>query len=137
VLTGLLATRCENLLSVDASEVPLAKARERLQNAPHVTIAQMQVPAIFPKEKFDLVVVSEVGYYWSWQDLEKAQRAITESLLPGGHLLLVHWTPYVEDYPLTGDEVHDTFHRYGQEVQQWKHLTGKREEKYRLDLWEV
>lgn len=136
VLTHLLATRCEKLLSVDASEVPLTKARERLKNSPHVTISRMQVPAVFPKDKFDLLVISEVGYYWSWQDLEKAQKAIAASMLPGGHLILVHWTPFVEDYPLRGDEVHESFHDFGQQ-QNWKYLTGKREEKYRLDLWEI
>lgn len=136
VLTGLLAQKCRRLLSVDASEVPLAKARKRLQDARHVTIKQMQIPADFPDEKFDLVVVSEVGYYWSREDLAIAQKAIADSLLPGGHLLLVHWTPYVADYPLTGDEVHEAFDDLTRPDTRWKHLHHSREEKYRLDLWE-
>jgi len=52
-------------------------------------------------------------------------------------LLLVHWTPYVPDYPLTGDEVHDSFLAYaGQAGSKLRHLTGSRAEQYRLDLFE-
>jgi hypothetical protein len=50
-----------------------------------------------------------VGYYLSQRDLLIAREWIVKALRPGGHLLLVHWTPLVEDCPLTGDQVHDLF----------------------------
>ena len=41
---------------------------------------------------------------------------------------------YAHDYPLSGDEVHDAFlERTGVEL---RHLGGRREEEYRLDLFE-
>lgn len=136
VLTHLLATRCRKLLAVDVSEVALRQARQRLAGAPHVRIERRVIPADFPNEQFDLVIMSEVGYYWSMVDLLDVQQLLFDHLEPGGQLLLVHWTPVVPDYPLTGDQVHDAFLEKTGDEQPLRHLHGHREEKYRLDLFE-
>lgn len=136
VLTQQLVSRCRHLLSVDGSEAPLRKAQARLHDQSHVQFQQMKIPDAFPGGQFDLVLLSEVGYYWSRADLAKAQQRIGDALLPGGHLLLVHWTPYVEDYPLTGDEVHEAFIAWA-DSQSLLHLHHQRAEQYRLDLWET
>lgn len=133
VLTELLARRCESLLSVDVSERALERARRRCRHLPQVRFRQTQVPDEFPDESFDLILLSEVGYYWSRDDLLRARRLIVEHLNPDGQMLLVHWTPYVEDYPLTGDEVHTIFREAGNEL---RHLSGQRTDLYRLDLFE-
>lgn len=137
VLTQLLAARCNKLLSVDVSELPLEKARKRLKDHPQVTIKKMAVPAEFPPHSFDLIILSEVGYYWSLPDLHHAQQLIIQHLHPKGQLLLVHWTPFVPDYPLTGDQVHNSFLELAGKNGPFHHLLGKREEKYRLDLLEL
>jgi len=136
VLTAQLATRCERLLAVDVAERALAQARERCRALPHVRVERMEVPNTFPDERFDLILVSEVGYYWGWDNLAIAQRKIVEHLEPGGHLLLVHWTPFVDDYPLTGDEVHEEFLAAAEAGNGLRHLIGSRHETYRLDLFE-
>lgn len=136
VLTQQLASRCRHLLAVDVSEVALRQARQRLAGSPLVRIENRVIPADFPDEQFDLIVVSEVGYYWSMGDLEKTRQLMFDHLEPGGQLLLVHWTPPVHDYPLTGDEVHEAFMKQTGNGQPLRHLYGKREEKYRLDLFE-
>ena len=135
VLTRRLATRCDSLLSVDVVESVLDQARERCRDLSHVHFARMVVPQEFPDATFDLVVLSEVGYYWSREALQDAKARIAGSLEPGGHLLLVHWTPYVHDYPLTGDQVHEAF-LDGEDGLPLRHLGGTRSEKYRLDLME-
>lgn len=132
VLTAMLAPHCDRLLAVDGSEAPLARAQERCHSLPQVTLAQMQVPDQFPDEQFDLILVSEVGYYWSPEDFARAQKEILAHLMPGGQLMLVHWTPPVHDYPLTGDEVHEAFLK----TDGLKHLSGHREGTYRLDVLE-
>ena len=63
---------------------------QRLTGQPSVAFAQLQVPQRFPDGAFDLVLVSEVGYYWSRVDLQRAAALIVDALLPGGNLLLVH-----------------------------------------------
>ena len=136
VLTEQLAARCDALLAVDASEAPLVRARGRCAHLRQVRLARMQVPDEFPTGRFDLVVTSEVAYYWSTDDLSLASRRIEAALAPGGWWLLVHWTPPVHDYPLTGDQVHDfVLGRSGDDAPLHQ-LSGRREASYRLDLFE-
>jgi SAM-dependent methyltransferase len=134
VLTEKLAARCQSLLSIDVSPRAQSRAKRRCAHLPHVEFEIMQVPHQYPSSTFDLTVVSEVGYYWSKNDLETAQQKIADHLEPGGHLLLVHWTPYVASYPLTGDEVHNAFLQQVGAV--YRSLVSRREERYRLDLLE-
>ncbi|WP_151085801.1 class I SAM-dependent DNA methyltransferase [Hymenobacter baengnokdamensis] len=136
VLTAQLAERCGELLSVDVSEAALAQARQRCAQLPQVTLQRMQVPAEFPQGQFDLILLSEVGYYWSPADLARASEQMLAALRPGAQLLLVHWTPPVPDYPQTGDEVHDFFMAQTGPQGSLKHLHGHRAAKYRLDLFE-
>lgn len=136
VLTQMLAARCKRLLAVDASELPLKTARARLATYPNVTIRQMSIPAEFPDGPFDLILFSEVGYYLSREDLARTRQSIIDAISPNGHVLLVHWTPFVPDYPLTGDEVHDFFYQAAQPDGPLTHLLNQRAETYRLDLFQ-
>jgi protein-L-isoaspartate O-methyltransferase len=134
VLTALLAQRCDSLLSIDVSATAQQKAIACCQDLPQVRFKIAQVPQDFPQETFDLILLSEVGYYLSWSDLQKTQQLIIKYLKQGGHLLLIHWTLYAKDYPLTGDQVHDSFLQLS--ATDLKHLKGTRQERYRLDLFE-
>ncbi len=136
VLSEGLASRCDRLLAVDASELPLKAARQRLASYAHVTVAQRSVPDQFPDGQFDLILLSEVGYYLTMSDLERLRQRMIEQTKPGGHLLLVHWTPVVPDYPLTGDQVHEQFMALSGSAQPLTHLLNQRAETYRLDLFE-
>jgi SAM-dependent methyltransferase len=136
VLTAQLALKCGHLLSIDVSEAALAQARQRCANLPQVEIQKMQVLVEFPTGQFDLILVSEVGYYWSPADMARAADQMLAALPPGGQLLLVHWTPVVPDYPQTGDEVHAFFLQKAEPGGPLRHLTAERYEKYRLDLLE-
>ena len=69
VLTALFAEHCDHILALDVNKVALQQARQRLAGQPNVAFAQLQVPQRFPDGAFDLVLVSEVGYYWSRDDL--------------------------------------------------------------------
>jgi SAM-dependent methyltransferase len=134
VLTEKLAAKCNSLLSIDVSEIAQSKAIQRCQKLPQIRFEIMCVPEEFPNEMFDLILVSEVGYYWGWEDMHKSQQLILEHLKPGGHLLLVHWTLYARDYPLSGDEVHESFLKLT--PKELRHLKAQRDEEYRLDLFE-
>ena len=134
VLTAQLAGRCADLLAVDVSPSALEAARARCAALANVRLEMRRMPAEFPSGPFDLILVSEVGYYLSLPDLRTFCRQIVSGLEPGGHALLVHWTPPVHDYPLTGDEVHETFiHEAADEL---RGVRSERTEKYRLDLFE-
>ncbi len=91
---------------MDISAIALAQARtNQLEN---VELVRGSVPADWPAGHFDLVVVSELGYYLDESDCRHlAERAVTTA----GDLIAVHWRHRVEDYPLTGDHVHAIIER--------------------------
>lgn len=135
VLTEMLAPKCQHLLSIDVAEAPLERARQRCAHLPQVEFQRLTLPNDFPADRhFDLVVLSEVGYYWALPDLQRVASDLFLALQPGGHLLLVHWTPAVHDYPLTGDEVHEFFLSHTGPGLPLTHVHGHRAEQYRLDL---
>ena len=136
VLSAQLAPRCGHLLAVDVSEAALAQARARCAGLPQVEIRLLRVPEEFPSPQFDLILLSEVGYYWSPADLARTADLLIAGLNAGGQLLLVHWTPPVHDYPLTGDDVHQFFLEKAGPDGLLRHLNSQRHETYRLDLLE-
>ncbi len=133
VLTALLAGRCGYLLSVDVSEEALRQARARCATLPNVEFEILAVPGEYPEGSFDLTIVSEVGYYLSFKDLEQLALLIRQHTVPEGQLLLVHWLPVVEDYPLTGDQVHDYF----LSLTDWNCISRFRTPKYRIELLQL
>ncbi|QNE45897.1 bifunctional PIG-L family deacetylase/class I SAM-dependent methyltransferase [Glaciihabitans sp. INWT7] len=107
MLTRELAPRCDSLLAVDIASGALELARERLSDFPQVAFAELDVSVDFPPGQFDLIVVSEVGYYLSRSDLVALFSTAASHLAPGGVIVLCHWRYPVADYPLRGDEVHE------------------------------
>ena len=107
MLTELLAGRCEDLLATDVSGVAIEQARTRTARFEHVRVERGSVPAQWPAGTFDLVVLSEVGYYCGAVDLGRLVTRARRSLAPGGVLVACHWRHPVEQYPLSGDEVHE------------------------------
>ena len=103
VLTRLLASRCGAVLGIDAARTPLAEARRRCADLPSVRFEQMFVPEQWPNGVFDLILLSEVVYYLSREDVDRLAARVIRSLVRGGAVVLVHWTGPT-DYPLSGDE---------------------------------
>ena len=62
-LTAQLAGRCERLLASDVSPRAVELARTRLAALPHVEVVQALLPDQWPAGRFDLVVISELGYF--------------------------------------------------------------------------
>jgi SAM-dependent methyltransferase len=130
VFTARLAPRCERLVAVDISERALAVARTRCARLPQVRFERTDVTRAFPSGPFDLIVLSEVGYYWSDDDLLRGRDAIAQHALSGCEVLLVHFLPKVPDYPRDGDAVHAAFLA----DPHFAHARSYRAERYRLDL---
>ena len=64
VLTEMLATRCDRLLATDVVPAALDRARSRLAALRHVTLEQRAIPEEWPEAIFDLIVLSEIAYYF-------------------------------------------------------------------------
>lgn len=108
VLTSQLARRCERLLAVDSVAAALSRAKTRCAGLPGLRFEVMEVPKTLPEGPFDLLVLSEVVYYWSVADLERMAAFAVQAVEPGGDIVLVHWTGET-DYPLGGDEAAQLF----------------------------
>lgn len=131
VLTRRLAGCCDRLFAIDVSDAALAKARDRNSDLVHVDFANMVFPKQSPEGLFDLIVLSEVVYYWSKADIAAAAFWIDRHLDAGGDLLLVHWTGET-DYPQTGDGAVRSL-REG--LSDFSIVRASRHDNYRLDLW--
>ena len=107
VLTEQLATRCDTLLAVDVSRAAVERARERVAAERGVRVELADVASAFPGGPFDLVLLSEVGYYFEPDVLRQVLADTVASLAEGGTVVLCHWRHGVADYALRGDEVHD------------------------------
>ena len=93
-------------------------------------IERRSIPEQWPADQFDLVVLSEIGYYFDEPELEGIVQRVLESLDVGGHLVAVHWRG-VTDYPLTGDRTHNVI---GGSDGLCK-VVGHVETDFRLDVW--
>jgi SAM-dependent methyltransferase len=103
VLTERLAEHCDELVAIDASPTAIARARERVEGVDlHVAV----IPEQLPDGPFDLIVASEILYYFDAPALAELLDELEERLEPGGLLLAVHWRPPTRTYPLRGDAVH-------------------------------
>ena len=107
VLTARLASRCDSLLACDAIPDAVASAGSRTAGLPGVRVERRMVPAEWPPGSFDLIVLSELLYYFGDADLEQLLRLGIGALRPGGHLVAVHWRHPASHHPQTGDEVHE------------------------------
>jgi cyclopropane fatty-acyl-phospholipid synthase-like methyltransferase len=129
VLTEMLAGRCRELLAADVVPSAVERAQDRCRAHPNVTVEVMDVPSRLPAPGFDLIVLSEVGYYWSSADLDRFLRWSTLALDDGGDLVLVHWTGPT-DYPATADEVHEA----ALSMREFTPVVSRRTDRYRMDL---
>ena len=103
VLTRSLASRCDAVVAIDAARTPLVEAKRRCADLPGVRFEQMFVPEQWPDGVFDLILLSEVIYYLSREDVGRLAARVTRSLPKEGSVILVHWIGPT-DYPLSGDE---------------------------------
>ncbi len=103
-LTAALADRADELLALDASERAVEAARV---STPHARIERAEVPRDIPRGPFDLIVLSEVGYFLTPIELIQTVRRAETALAPGGELVLCHWQHPTNRVPLDGLLVHE------------------------------
>jgi LmbE family N-acetylglucosaminyl deacetylase len=127
VLTDLLAERCADLLAIDVSAVAVERARERVGD--RARVEQRDATDALPAGPVDLVVLSEVGYYFG-DALDGVLADAAAVLSPTGDLVACHWRHPVGDYPLSGDEVHDRIAALG-----LARLVRHEEEDFLLEVW--
>ncbi len=129
-LAARLAPRCGELLGVDLSAVAVAAAQARLTGVEGVRIERRRLPDDFPQGRWDLVVVSEVGYFLSPAALCSLITRVEQSLTTEGVVVLCHWWHEVRGWPLDGPRVHQIWRR----ASRLPHLSRVREADFGIDL---
>ena len=131
VLTEALAPRCNELLASDFAPSAVAAARRRCRHFPHVQVMQRNAAEGPPDGEFDLIVFSEIGYYFPIEQLRGITRQLAAALAPGGELVAVHWRGHSADHLLHGDVVHDVL----ESQLPFRRAGGLRDGGFRLDSW--
>ena len=108
VLTRSLASRCDALVAIDAAQTPLVEARRRCAICRACASSTCSCLSNGRSGDFELILLSEVVYYFSREDVGRLAARVANSVAKGGSVILVHWTGPT-NYPLSGDEAADLF----------------------------
>lgn len=130
-LTALLAPRCDRLLATDVSPTAVEKARRRCAEYKNVRIECGDLRTASLNAPLDLVVLSEVAYYFEEKQLEAIANRLAAAVDVGGTLLAVHWLGESVDHILHGDEAHEVLLR----TLPLQHVMAQRHPGFRVDSW--
>jgi SAM-dependent methyltransferase len=134
-LTRRLALRCDEVVAVEASASAAHRAEQLLGGKyPAARVVRETIPDWMPTGSFDLIVMSEFGYYFDRASLEILVARLVELLDAGGTFVAAHWRGHSVDHLLHGDEVHEATrqvlgHRLGEPMCQYI------EPDVRIDVW--
>ncbi|GAA4385526.1 PIG-L family deacetylase [Tsukamurella soli] len=131
-LTADLATACREVDGLEASPTAAALACRRTAGLGNVHIIHGAAPLDIPRREYDLVVLSEIGYFLSPGGLRTTLDALRRATALGGHLLACHWLHPINGWPLDGCGVHEI-------IRQRSYLRLLRSVStadYRADLWQ-
>ena len=132
LLTSRLASLCDQVEAIDISPTAVAQAQVRCKHLPNVCITCGTLPADVPPGTFDLIVLSEIGYYFKESALYNLACVLAAKLEERGTLLAAHWLGYSKDHVLSGDRVHEVLMTVGG----LRHSHAERHEGFRIDRWE-
>ncbi|PXX09190.1 SAM-dependent methyltransferase [Mycolicibacterium moriokaense] len=110
VLTEHLTRRCDHVTATDVATEALDAADRRLVEAgsrERVTLLRSSLDEPWPAMHFDLVVLSELGYYLEAAELRTVLDREVARLARGTIVVAAHWRHRVDDYPITGDRAND------------------------------
>jgi SAM-dependent methyltransferase len=107
VLTQQLAAIAGRVFATDFAPSATLQAQTRCANHPNVHIVCADVSAFVPPAPLDLIVFSEIGYYFSADDLSRLAAQLTACLVPGGEFVAAHWLGNSADHVLHGNRVHE------------------------------
>lgn len=107
-LTLALSKRCDEVLASDLSERAVEIARKRTGGLRNVRVEQHTLPADWPYDggRFDLIVVSELGYFLHAAAMRSFASCCELALDVDGTLVACDWRPDFDERALPTSEVH-------------------------------
>lgn len=106
-LTSALAPRCDSLLASDFSDKAVEATRKRTIELAHVRVEKQSLPNDWAASQrpFDLIVLSEVGYFLDADAMREVARCCGESLADDGTLVACDWLPDFDERALPTSDV--------------------------------
>jgi hypothetical protein len=129
----MLSTYCDHILGADCSPKAIDLARQK--HARHnIDFAVMRAPEALPwGQRFDLIVLSEVLYFFSPRDLGAVADYVSSAANPAASIVLVNFLGPTE-HAASGDQAAAGFIAAAGE---WSRpLCQIREEHFRIDILE-
>lgn len=108
-LSAALAPRCERLLASDGAAAALDAARRNVPSAlaGAVRFEQRRLPDDWPDgETFDLVVISELAYYFPLPEAATLLSRAAAGLAPDGELVMCHYLRDFDDRACSTEALH-------------------------------
>ena len=107
VLTEQLASLCDRVDAIDFSPTASSHARTRCAGLPHVQVRCAAVPEDAPPTGYDLLVLSEIGYYFLPDEWARLSAGLIAAMPSGSTVLAAHWLGESRDHRMTGEQVHE------------------------------
>lgn len=104
-----LAPRCDRLLASDGSAAALEVASGMLAGQPNATLVRHILPADWPEDLFDLIVLSEVLYFVDDAACRTIAASARRSAAARGTVVACDWRARIEGRGHSGDAVHRRF----------------------------
>jgi SAM-dependent methyltransferase len=127
VLTAQLGKICYRLLALDASAAALVQARARCAAQPGIGFQQALIPENWPPGRYDLIVLSEILYFLSPDDIRQTARHAADAC--NGVVVLVNYLGTIDE-PVNGDAAAELF----MSASRLRRLHHLRTARYRLDI---
>jgi SAM-dependent methyltransferase len=131
-LTWRLASHCELVDAIDISATAIDRAKLCCSGLSNVTLRVGGLPHHIPEGSFDLIVFSEIGYYFDEAGLQELGKSLVDHISSSGTLLAAHWLGTSKDHVLSGDRVHEVLGG----LDGLRLSYSERYERFRLDRWE-
>ncbi len=133
-MSASLARRCDALLACDGAASAVAAAVKRVGQVAgcEIRIEQRSLPAGWPRgENFDLIVISELAYYFDAADVNTMAEAVQSTLTDGGLVILCDSRHHFADRVTSTEDVHAAFDKLPQLRRRLRHL----EDDFLLEAW--
>lgn len=130
VLSSLLAERCDRLLATDIVPDVVQRAQHRCRTFSGVRVELRAIPEAWPTGPFDLVMLSEIAYYFDVSALKEIMAQVLATTSAKATVVGVHWRG-TANYPLTADEAHAVM----ASTPELEHRSHYVEADFVLDVW--
>ena len=142
-LTALLAQRAARVTAFDVSPTVIRLARDRCRHHSHVraVVADLRSAGeepLVPVGSVDVMILSEVGYYLSVEELRRAITALMSLCHRPATWVSCHWLGHSADHRLHGQEVHAEL-RLILGAAEWRHSSSAADgsDAFLLERWTV